>query len=101
MQKTVIDLGREIDAIAKNGITFSKDPFDLERFHQLEKIAADLISKHSGHSKEHLESIFSAEKGYSTPKIDVRGAVFKDKRILMVKEKSGAWTLPGVLPLRL
>ncbi len=95
MEKTVLDFGREIEAIAKNGIAFSKDPFDLERFHQLETVAAELISRHSDHSKVHLGSIFSAEKGYSTPKLDVRGAVFRDGRVLMVKEKSGGWTLPG------
>jgi len=40
--------------------------------------------------------VFSAEAGYVTPKIDVRAAVFKDGKILMVKEReSDAWTLPG------
>jgi ADP-ribose pyrophosphatase YjhB (NUDIX family) len=31
-----------------------------------------------------------------TPKVDVRGAVFRDNRILLVRERSdGKWTLPG------
>jgi NUDIX domain len=67
----------------------------LERFHQLEAIATEIISRHSDHSRVHLGKIFSAEQGYSTPKIDVRGAVFKGDRILMVKERAGGWTLPG------
>src|SRR5690349_18894068 len=94
MKKNVLDFGREIQAIAKNGLSFSKDPFDIERFHLLEKIAYELISKHSDHSKEQLGKIFSSDHGYSTPKLDVRGAVFKNDRILMVKERSGGWTLP-------
>ena len=34
--------------------------------------------------------------GYTTPKVDVRGAAFVDGRVLMVREISdGNWTLPG------
>ncbi len=40
--------------------------------------------------------LFSREAGYATPKIDVRGAAFRDDTILLVKEKvDGLWTLPG------
>jgi ADP-ribose pyrophosphatase YjhB (NUDIX family) len=96
MEKSLLDLSREIHAISRNGMTFSKDPFDVERFKQLGEIAAELISKHSLHSKEFLNKVFSAEAGYVTPKIDVRAAIFKDGKLLMVKEKqSNAWTLPG------
>jgi hypothetical protein len=51
MEKTLLDLSREIQAISKSGLAFSKDPFDIERFKHLEEIAAELISKHSAHSK--------------------------------------------------
>jgi ADP-ribose pyrophosphatase YjhB (NUDIX family) len=96
MNKSLLDLSREIQAISKSGLTFSKDPYDVERFKQLEDIAAELISKHSVHSKEFINKVFSAEAGYVTPKIDVRAAAFRDEKILMVKEKqTRAWTLPG------
>ena len=40
--------------------------------------------------------LFDKEKGYATPKIDVRAAVFSDHKLLLVKEKEdGCWTLPG------
>ena len=36
------------------------------------------------------------KQGYQTPKVDIRAAVFKDDKILMVKEKvDGRWSLPG------
>jgi ADP-ribose pyrophosphatase YjhB (NUDIX family) len=36
------------------------------------------------------------EQGYSTPKLDVRGAMFKDDTVLLVRERSdGKWTVPG------
>lgn len=95
-EKSLLDLSREIQAISKSGLAFSKDPYDIERFKQLVDIAAELISKHSIHSKEFINNVFSAEAGYVTPKLDVRAAAFKDQKILMVKEKdSSAWTLPG------
>ena len=43
-----------------------------------------------------ISELFSAERGYPTPKVDVRTAVFREGRILLVKEwLDGAWTLPG------
>ena len=96
MQKSLLDLSREIQAISSTGLNFSKDPYDLQRFRQLNEIAAELIANHSLHSKEFVNKVFSAESGYMTPKIDVRGALFAKNKILMVKEQaSGAWTLPG------
>ena len=36
------------------------------------------------------------QAGYATPKVDVRGVVFRDEKILLVKERrDGRWTLPG------
>ena len=44
-----------------------------------------------------IELLFSQQTGYATPKSGVRGAVFRDGKILMVREKEDAdrWTLPG------
>jgi ADP-ribose pyrophosphatase YjhB (NUDIX family) len=40
--------------------------------------------------------LFSGEVGYATPKVDVRGVVFQDGQILLVKERAeGLWSLPG------
>ena len=43
-----------------------------------------------------IRELFASETGYQTPKVDIRASVFKDNKILMVKEKvDGAWALPG------
>ncbi|MGY4592624.1 ADP-ribose pyrophosphatase YjhB (NUDIX family) [Bradyrhizobium sp. GM22.5] len=35
-------------------------------------------------------------KGYATPKVDVRGAIVEENKVLLVREKSdGLWALPG------
>ena len=88
---------REVQAIAQIGLTFSRDPYDRERYERLRAIAAEIVAKHVGLDAGHLESLFAAETGYATPKVDVRGAVFRDGCILLVREAAdgGRWTLPG------
>jgi ADP-ribose pyrophosphatase YjhB (NUDIX family) len=87
---------RELQAIAQTGLAFTQDPYDLERYQRLRGIAAEMFSQGSGVELERIEALFAQEVGYATPKIDVRGAVFRDQRILLVREVSdGAWTLPG------
>jgi ADP-ribose pyrophosphatase YjhB (NUDIX family) len=87
---------RELQAIAQNGLTFSKDPYDRERYGQLRRIAAEMMSAGSGSRIEQIEGLFSRESGYATPKVDVRAAVFRDGSLLLVREASdGGWTLPG------
>ncbi|HHX64279.1 MAG TPA: NUDIX domain-containing protein, partial [Chloroflexi bacterium] len=45
---------------------------------------------------EPVLALFEGETGYATPKVDVRGCVFHDGRLLLVRERSdGRWTLPG------
>jgi len=89
---------REIQAIAQTGLAFSKDPYDLDRFAALRRLAARIMADHSGAAPERIETLFDTETGYATPKVGVRGAVFDAAgRILMVREIVDAhrWTLPG------
>lgn len=91
-----INWSQKIQAIAQNGLTYAKDKFDIERYKQLQNIAAEIISNHTNHSFKEVRDYITNEAGYATPKIDVRGVVFQDKKILMVKEKfDNLWTLPG------
>ncbi len=88
--------GRNLLSISQNGLTFTKDPFDRERFEAIGKIAKEMLSVHTNTPLERLDGMFFGEKGYATPKIDVRGALFQDDKILLVREiADGLWTLPG------
>ncbi len=89
---------REIQATAQTGLAFSKDPYDRERFAALLRLSARIMAEHSGATAERIEALFAAERGYATPKVGVRGAVFDAAgRILMVREAvdEHRWTLPG------
>lgn len=92
----LIQIADSLFAIAQNGLLFTKDPFDKERYLQIKKIAASILAEKSTLSPDIIIDLFSCEKGYATPKVDVRGAVFKDDKILLVRERSDQlWTLPG------
>lgn len=87
---------RELQAMAQTGLAFSRDPYDLERYRRLRALAAEMLSRGSGADLAHVQALVEQEVGYATPKVDVRGAAFRDDRILLVREISdGGWTMPG------
>lgn len=93
---SVLEWARKLQAIAQNGLAFSKDQYDRERYEQLQEIVASMLSTEFQMSVPDAKALWSHEKGYATPKIDVRGAVFVNDRILLVRERSdGKWSLPG------
>ena len=93
---TVLVWARQLQAIAQNGLAFSRDPFDRQRYLQLQELAASMLSTELEVSADTTRSFWDGEHGYATPKVDVRGGVFEAERVLLVRERSdGRWTLPG------
>lgn len=86
----------EIQSIAQAGLTYTTGDFDKQRYTRLRDIAAELAALSSETSLDDIKNIFLLEKGYATPKIDVRAYILKENKLLLVKERSdGLWTLPG------
>lgn len=91
-----LDWARKLQAIAQNGLTFTTNDFEKERYQTVREIAAEMIAAYSQHEQQPILDLFLNREGYATPKLDVRGAVFQDNKILLVKENAdGLWTLPG------
>jgi len=88
---------RELQAIAQIGQTYSADShYDRERYARVRQIAAEMVAAGSGFDPSIVIDFFDAEHGYATPKVDVRGVVFHENQLLLVREASdGLWTLPG------
>ncbi len=89
-----VDWARRLQAIAQNGLEFATDDFDRLRYEQVRTIAAEMAAAGSAQPLDHVLDLFGRDDGYATPKVDVRGAVFREGRVLLVRE-SGLWTLPG------
>lgn len=87
---------KRIQAISQTGIAFCRNPYDLERYGELQTIAAEMMAAGSGSNFHTVLDLFRDQSGYATPKVDVRGVVFSEDGILLVKEQEdGGWTLPG------
>jgi ADP-ribose pyrophosphatase YjhB (NUDIX family) len=91
------DIAKRLKAISQAGRHFAKDDYELKRHEDIEQIAAEIFERHT----ENMDAIqalgiLQEDAGYPTPKVDCRGVVFRDDKILMVKEiADGGWTLPG------
>jgi len=87
---------RRLQALAQSGLTYSENPFDRERYEQVRAVAAEIVAAQAGVDVGFVGELFAGQAGYATPKVDVRGVVFCDGEVLLVKERSdGRWTLPG------
>jgi ADP-ribose pyrophosphatase YjhB (NUDIX family) len=87
---------RELQATAQSGLAYAQNPFDRQRYESIRQIAAEMIAHQSQLSTAEVLRLLSVDIGYCTPKVDVRGAVFQDDAILLVRERQdGRWTLPG------
>jgi ADP-ribose pyrophosphatase YjhB (NUDIX family) len=66
------------------------------RYKAVREIAAEMMADGSASAIAPIRDLFASQTGYATPKVDVRGAVFREDSILLVQEREdGGWTLPG------
>jgi ADP-ribose pyrophosphatase YjhB (NUDIX family) len=87
---------KELQAIAQNGLHYSQNPFDIERYERLRHISAEMWAMATGAPPDSFLKLFVEQTGHATPKVDVRGVVIHNERLLLVQERSdGGWTLPG------
>ena len=92
----LLRFARSLEAIARSGLTYSENPFDRGRFEAVREIAAELAASVTGEPSAELAARFAEEYGYGTPKIDMRGVVLSEGRVLLVREIGDTrWTLPG------
>ena len=95
--ETVRRIGIRLAALAQDGLTFAASDYDRDRYQQVSRLAAELLSAISGRPTADLAVELGRDSGYATPKVDVRGAVFDDsERVLLMRERiDGRWSLPG------
>ena len=87
---------QEIFSLSQSGLTYSVNEYDKERYKRLQEITAEMIASQSTVSKESVLDSFSMQAGYITPKVDVRGAVIREGKILLIQERAdGNWAMPG------
>ena len=93
---SILVWARKVQAIAQTGLAFTHDPYDRERYTQLQDLVATLLASELDIPLNRARAFWDQENGYATPKVDVRGAIFDGDKVLLVRERSdGKWTFPG------
>lgn len=91
-----LDWARQVQALAQTGLHYAENHYQRERYERLLEIAAEMVGAHTNLPLQPLQDLFLRQTGYATPRIDVRGAVFRHGKLLLVRESSdGGWTMPG------
>jgi ADP-ribose pyrophosphatase YjhB (NUDIX family) len=91
-----VQAAARIRAIAANGLLFSTDSYDIERYEEARALAEEILAGAAGVEVSAVRAMFD-EPGYVTPKVDVRAVVFDGEgRVLLDRERAdGLWSLPG------
>lgn len=90
MSRDLLSISRDLKSMAEAGLRYSEGIYDRERYKRLHELASELLTAQA------RDFCWPVEFGYATPKVDVRAAVIRDGRVLLVREaETGQWTLPG------
>jgi ADP-ribose pyrophosphatase YjhB (NUDIX family) len=92
----ILPLLDEIQTIARNGLNFSRDPYDRERYERLLAVASHYYGQALDAPPEAVRERLVGELGYITPKVGAHAAVFDPAgRILLVRRADDdRWCLP-------
>ena len=87
---------REIQSLGQIVLTFARNEYDQANGKRLQEIAAEIIAARTGQPAAPIVADFLNQPGYTTPKIDVRGAAVREGKILLVQEAADRrWCMPG------
>ncbi len=97
MENIWLAQAKRLQALASTGLHFCTDAFERERLEEIAEIAHSMLAQLADVPLERITGLVpDFAQRYSTPMIDVRGAVIEGDRILLVRELTdGCWALPG------
>ena len=83
-------------AITDTGLTFTKDPFDRERYEDLRSLLGEMLNQASDLDTEEVAEVLKPTSAYATPLMDVRAWIVEDEKICLVRgQGENDWALPG------
>lgn len=85
----------KIESIAKIGLIYSKDPYAIENYQEINDLTSKMLKEFTNVDFERPN--YFARDIYPTPNISVRTVIFNElQQVLMVKESNtNLWSLPG------
>ena len=83
-------------ALTDTGLTFTKDPFDRERYEDLRSLLTEMLNQASDLDSEEVAEVLKPTSAYATPLMDVRAWIVEDEKICLVRgQGEDDWALPG------
>lgn len=83
-------------ALTDTGLTFTKDPFDRERYEDLRGLLSEMLNQASDLDSEEVAEVLKPTSAYATPLMDVRAWIVEDEKICLVRgQGENDWALPG------
>lgn len=83
-------------ALTDTGLTFTKDPFDRERYEDLRSLLTEMLNQASDLDSEEVAEVLKPTSAYATPLMDVRAWIVEDEKICLVRgQGENDWALPG------
>ena len=91
-----VEWANRLRTMAQTGLTYARDPYDIERYKAITEMAFEMLAVGSGTEVAVVRELFQHAVNHATPMVDVRVAAFRDDKVLMVRERrDGRWSLPG------
>lgn len=83
-------------AITDTGLTYTKDPYDHERYEDLRQILWSVLQDQTEFNQEELTAILKPTGSYATPLMDVRAWIVQNQKICLIRgQGEDTWALPG------
>ena len=83
-------------ALTDTGLTFTKDPFDRERYEDLRGLLSEMLNQASDLDSEEVAEVLKPTSAYATPLMDVRAWIVEDEKICLIRgQGENDWALPG------
>ncbi len=93
-----LGIAQRLQALAQAGLAYEPHVFDAERYQEVLALSQQMLSHLTGQPVPRLQDAVALERGYPTPKVDIRAVLFNGTdKVLMAREKhdGGRWSLPG------
>lgn len=92
----LLNLIKRLKSISDIGMLYAGNNYDKERYAELGQISFEMLHQLTGQEIKSLKNVFAENKDYPTAKVDVRGLIIADNKVLLVKEMAdNKWSLPG------
>jgi ADP-ribose pyrophosphatase YjhB (NUDIX family) len=94
----IYQIADELRAIASNGLYFSEDSYDRERYEKALELSSRLIALLENRPSDEVHLEFQDTLLHLSPLVGVSSFVQKDGKVLLIqREDNGLWALPGGL----